>query len=193
MYDVLRKIHLYTGFALLAFVLMYFVSGYVLIHDNFFPRSKPVETTRDEPVPASRGASPEEFSARLQQQFGLPGKRQPPQRKKDGSWKFEFFRPGLLHEVIVPPAGDRVQIKRSEFGTTQTLVGFHRLHGYGGGWPYDVWMVLFDLASFSMIVFAATGIYLWYRLTKRRALGWACLGASFTFALVTILYLVNAP
>ena len=193
MYDVFRKIHLYSGLTLLAFVVMYFVTGYVLIHGDYFPRGEPAVTTREEALSSAPGASPEEFSALLQRQFDLPGKRQPPQRKKDGSWRFEYFRPGLLHEATVGPAGDRVTIKRSDFGAAQTLVGFHRLHGYGGGWVYDLWMVVFDLASFSMILFAVTGIYLWYKLTKRHALGWAMLGTSFAFAIGTVLYLVHAP
>ena len=37
MYDLIRKIHLYTGLTLLAFVLMYFVTGYVMIHHDLFP------------------------------------------------------------------------------------------------------------------------------------------------------------
>ena len=193
MYDLVRKIHLYAGFTLLAFVVMYFVSGYVLIHSDFFPRGAPTVTTREQTLPTAPGATPEEYSALLQRQLGLPGKRQPPQRKKDGSWRFEYFRPGVTHEALVTPAGDRVLITSSHYGAAQTLVGFHRLHGYGGGWLYDLWMIMYDLASLSMILFAATGVYLWYKLTRRRALGWALLGASFAFAVGTILYFVYAP
>ena len=193
MYDVLRKIHLYSGFVLLAFVVMYFFTGYVLTHHDLFPRAEPNVQTREEALSPAPGATPEEFSQRLQQQFGLAGKRVPPVRKKDGSWKFEYFRPGTWYEAVVSPAGDRVTIKRTDAGAALTLVGFHRLHGYGGGRVYDAWMVLFDLASFSMIVFAATGVYLWYKLTKRRALGWAVLATGLTFTTGTILYLVHGP
>jgi hypothetical protein len=80
-----------------------------------------------------------------------------------------------------------------QFGAAQTLVGFHRLHRYGGGWVYNLWMVFYDLASFSVILFAASGVYLWYKLTRRRALGWTCLAASFGFTAGTILYFVYAP
>ena len=73
------------------------------------------------------------------------------------------------------------------------LVGFHRLHGYGGGWLYDMWVLFYDLASLSMIVFALTGIYLWWRLTKRRFWGWLCLGLSWGYAAVTVGWLLWAP
>jgi hypothetical protein len=86
-----------------------------------------------------------------------------------------------------------VIITSAHQGARQVMVQFHRLHGYGGGWMYDVWMVLYDLASAAMIVFALSGVYLWYKLTKRRALGWALLAVSFTFTAGTMIYLVNAP
>lgn len=192
MYDTIRRIHLYTGVALLAFVVMYFVTGYVLIHGEWFPGGDPVKETREQSLTPATGASPEEYSELLQRQFGLAGKRQPPVRMKDGAWRFNYARPGIAHEVVVPPAGDRVRITTSRFTTRQTLVGFHRLHGYGGGWVYDLWMVVYDLASASMIVFAVTGIYLWYKLTRRRLLGWTLLAVSFAFTTGTVLYLVHS-
>jgi hypothetical protein len=193
MYDTIRRIHLYTGVGLLAFVVMYFATGYVLIHHEWFPESQPTKSTRTEPLTAAVGASPEEYSALLQRQLGLAGKRQPPVRTKDGGWRFQYLRPGVTHEALVPPAGGTVSITTSRFGTRQMLVHFHRLHGYGGGWMYDLWMVMYDLASASMILFAASGIYLWYKLTKRRLLGWLMLAVSFSFAIGTLLYLVHAP
>ena len=193
MYDTIRRIHLYTGVGVLAFVVMYFFTGYVLIHHEWFPDSPPAKSTREEPLMTAVGASPEEYSSLLQRQFNLAGKRQPPVRTKDGGWRFQYLRPGVTHEAVVPPAGGTVRITTSHFSTRQTLVHFHRLHGYGGGWLYDLWMVMYDLASASMIVFALTGVYLWYKLTKRRTLGWLLLAASFCFTAGTLVYLVHAP
>ena len=194
MYDAIRRIHLYTGVGLLAFVVMYFVTGYVLIHHEWFPDATPVKSMREETLTPSPGTPPEEYSAVLQRQFDLAGKRQPPVRMKDGAWKFQYVRPGATHEAIVPPSGGTVRITTTtNFSARQTLVQFHRLHGYGGGWVYDLWMVLYDLASAAMIVFALSGIYLWYKLTKRRLLGWALLATSFAFATGTVVYLVHGP
>lgn len=53
--------------------------------------------------------------------------------------------------------------------------------------------MVYELASAAMVVFAATGIYLWYKLTRRPLLGWMLLALSFSFAGGTILYLVHAP
>ena len=67
------------------------------------------------------------------------------------------------------------------------------MHNYGGGWLYDIWVVFYDLASASLILFAISGIYLWWRLTRRKLWGWICLGISWGFAAVTICYLMYAP
>ncbi|MDH3445297.1 MAG: hypothetical protein OEN50_15335, partial [Deltaproteobacteria bacterium] len=77
--------------------------------------------------------------------------------------------------------------------TIDTMVSFHRLRGYGGGVLYSLWSLLYDLASFSLIIFAFTGKYLWYRLTKKKTLGWIFLGISYGYAAVTIFYLLYAP
>ena len=69
-----------------------------------------------------------------------------------------FWRPGTLHRVDVAAdgAGATVSTRRENLRTT--LVGFHRMHRYGGGWLYDLWVVCYDLASLSLILFAISGV-----------------------------------
>lgn len=98
-----------------------------------------------------------------------------------------------LYEAVVAADGQSVRIVESAESLRRTLVGFHRLHGYGGGLLYDVWTLLYDLASLSLIVFAFSGIYMWYKLTTRRSIGWIVLGASFTYAAAIVSYLLYSP
>jgi len=116
----------------------------------------------------------------------------PARKRNDGSWQFTYSRPGDVQQAIVHPDG-RVEVTESTQNFAGTLNAFHRLHGYNGGPLYVFWAVLYDLASASMIVFALSGIYLWYKITRRRALGWALLAISFAYAGGTMLYLVYAP
>jgi hypothetical protein len=192
-YTVFRKIHLYSGLILLTFVVMYFITGYALIHHEWFPESEPVKTTRIEPLSFAGVGDPDTYSLYLQERFELRGKRRQPNRFDDGRWRFRYFRPGTTHEALVAADGRNVAITTRDGTTYTTMAGFHALHGYGGGWLYDVWAVLYDLASLSMIVFAISGIYLWYRLTRRKLVGWIFLGLSYGYAGVTILYLMYAP
>ncbi len=192
-YTLLRKIHLYSGLILMTFVVMYFVTGYVMVHHDWFPHAEPVATTRTEPLEFAAVEDPKAYSLYLQQTFDLRGKRQEPRRGDDGSWRFRYFRPGTFHEAVVAADGKSVTITSRDETAHATMVGYHRLHGYGGGWLYDVWAVLYDLASLSMILFAISGIYLWYRLTRRKLVGWIFLGVSYGYAGMTILYLMYAP
>jgi len=193
MYDIIRKVHLYASMAILAFLVMYFVTGYPIIHHGLLSNPDPRKTTRTEPLRYPGELEPEEYSIYLQEIFDLRGKRQPPSQLKDGSWRFRYFRPGTAYEALVSASGDSVAITETNTSLRQTLVGFHRMHGYGGGWLYDLWSLCYDLASLSSIVFAATGVYMWYKLTRRRLLGWLLLGGSFAYAGATILYLLYAP
>ncbi len=192
-YTLLRKIHLYTGLVILVFVMMYFVTGYVMIHSTWFPKPEPVKTTRTESLVYTGSREPAAFSSYLQQTFDLRGQPAQPRWLQDGSLQFRYFRPGTVHEAVVTPAGDHVSITTSEENIVETMVGFHELHGYVGGKLYNLWAFLYDLASFSLIVFAFSGIYLWYRLTKKKLLGWVCLAISYGYAAVTMLYLIYAP
>jgi hypothetical protein len=192
-YTLLRKIHLYAALSIMVFVVMYFVTGYPMIHHDWFPHSEPVKTTRTESPAYTGPKEPAAYSNYLQETFDLRGKLTRQQRLKDGSWEFRYSRPGTFHEAVVTPAGDSVRITTREENAIDTMIGFHRLRGYGGGKLYNVWALLYDLASFSLIVFACTGIYLWYRLTKKKLLGWIFLGISYGYAAVTVLYLMYGP
>ena len=50
MYKIIRQIHSLAACALLLFVVMYFVTGYVLIHGEWFDRLKPDRITYTETV-----------------------------------------------------------------------------------------------------------------------------------------------
>jgi hypothetical protein len=192
-YTLLRKIHLYAGLAILVFVIVYFVTGYPMIHHDWFPNPEAVKTTRTESLAYTGPREPEAFSNYLQETFDLSGRPTRQRRLPDGGWEFRFTRPGTFFEALVPPSGDSVRITIREENAVETMVGFHKLHEYRGGAVYYAWALFYDLASLSLIVFAFTGIYLWYRLTKKKLLGWIFLGISYGYAAVTVLYLLYAP
>ena len=193
MYNLLRKVHLYVGLSLLAFILMYFITGYVMIHHDLIESKDPEKTVRVEPLTGTAGLDADEVIIYLQNKFDIPGKRWSSNRMDDGRWRFNYFHPGHNYNAIISANGDSVEITHVKQDTRRLLIGFHRLHGYGGGWIYNIWAIMYDLASLAMILFPLTGIYMWYKLTQKRLFGWILLAISFTYALSTILYLVYAP
>ena len=192
-YSLFRKVHLYAGLSLFTFVVMYFVTGYPIIHHDWFDDAEPVKSERTVELVHPPGEPLKEYAVLLQDQLGLRGKRTLSRQLKDGRWKFEYWRPGTFHQVHVSADGVTAQVASRKENWRTTLVGFHRMHNYGGGWLYDVWVVFYDLASASLVLFAISGIYLWWRLTRRKLWGFVCLGISWSFAAVTICYLMYAP
>lgn len=117
MYGVIRKIHLYTAMVLAVFITMYFFTGYVIIHSQWFPNSQ-TTTVRTEPLPAGAETSPQARAVYLQDTFNLSGRRRPPQHLRDGRWVYRYERPSVRYTAVVSAAGDSVRI-----ATTSTKAG----------------------------------------------------------------------
>ena len=190
MYAFVRRLHLLTGLGLLLFVLMYFVTGYVIIHPGWFGKAEPKTVVRTETLEAPDGLSESGMSDYLQQRFGLRGQSGVVNRRPDGSERFTFTRPGTAIEAVIPAGGRQVIITEKTSPFRGVANGFHRLRGYRGGTFYVIWAVLYDLASAALILFAITGIFLWYKSTARRWPGAVCLAASFGFTASMVIYLV---
>jgi hypothetical protein len=190
LYTLFRRIHLFTGLLLLVFVLMYFVTGYVIVHRPWFGKSNPRITTRTEALNLRGRPSDEQMAEYLQDTFDLRGQPGAANHRADGSIRFTFARPGTSFEAVILPGAKQVTITRKDLAATDVANGLHRLRGYRGGWVYWLWALLYDLASAALIVFALTGIVLWYQSTSRRLGGWICLSLSFSFTAAMILYLM---
>ncbi len=190
MYHLLRRLHLFTGLLLLVFVLMYFISGYVMIHPKWFGERQSTDSTRIEAVDLPGTVSDTVMVGYLRSVMGLRGQTSGPEHRKDGSVRVNFGRPGTAFQVVISPNGKQATITRKDFGFAGLANGLHRQRGYSGGWAYWTWSLLYDLASLSLMVFAVTGVVLWYQSTSRRAAGWLCLAASFGFTFAMIAYLL---
>ena len=68
----------------------------------------------------------------------------------------------------------------------------HKIAGYDDQPLFDLYALFCDLAGFSMILFAFTGIYLWWKCAKNHALGIAFLMASCAYAIGMMLYFAYA-
>ena len=189
---LIRRIHLGSAFVLLGFILMYFVTGYVLTHGKWFGDAKEQVSRRTEPFPTDLSASPDEagFAIQLRERLGLRGKPSKVEHRADGTWRVSYSHPGSIAEVTIPADRSPLSLVEKRQGWQRILVGLHRLHGYGGGGLYTLWAVLVDVSAVSMIVFAFTGLMLWYRLTRDRRLGWGILSAGFVLTASTLAYLV---
>ncbi|SRR5579883_3188583 len=189
MYAFWRRIHLFTGLVLLVFVLMYFVTGYVMVHERWFGKRSSKDSSRTEALDLPPGISDAELSRYVQATFDVHGQAGAPEHRKDGSIRINYVCPGTAVQALIEPAGKQVTIKTKQYGFAGTANGLHRLKGYHGGWTYWVWSLMYDSASVALIVFAITGVILWYQSTTRHLPGWLCLAAGLGFTIAMILYL----
>ena len=195
MINLIRSIHRYAALVVMAFLTMYFLTGYFMTSSVFREIfwEPPIVTTRTGTLVAADNTEPEIMAARLQREFRLHGQRWKHERGADGSVTYFYRRPGTQYMVVVPSAGGSVEITEERYSLPRLLEDYHSLKGYGGGLIYDIWMVFYDLACVAAIVFALTGIYMWYKLTTgRRLLGWVILGGSYSFVGASLLFLIYA-
>ena len=75
MYDLIRRIHLYSAFVVLSFLVMYFITGYPMIHQDFMEHQDPEKHTRVYPLENTGDFEPADYSVQLQDQFDLRGHR----------------------------------------------------------------------------------------------------------------------
>lgn len=193
MYRVIRQIHLYCGLVVGAFLMMYFVSGYIMVHRPWFlpaPSAPTVRTTTLAPIDQE---SIEQLAADAKKQLGLRGRIQFPQAQAAGLTRFWVLRPGVMARVDIPADGRTVKITTQRAGLVGTLIMLHKIAGYDDQLIFDVYAFFCDLAGVAMILFAISGVYLWWKRARNKTWGILCLAASCAYAAGMMLYLAYAP
>ncbi len=191
-YRLVRQIHLISAVVLAAFILMYFVTGYVLVRSSWFGEGAPRVARRLVRFePSAESLNEEDLSRRLQELTGVRGQPLPPRKRDDRTSEFRFSRPGYEASIIQNEAGGQLEVTEKYHRWQRTSIGLHRLHGYRGGWLYWIWAAFMDLSSLAMIVFAITGIWMWFKLERTKWPGFALLAVGLAYTLTTIFYLLN--
>ncbi len=191
MHKIIRFIHYYSSLFLIIFILMYVVSGLIMINHKLIPSGEPVQTVRRVALDIKMHGDPADYKKIFRQKYELSGRMEDPVERKDGSLRYWYYRPGTTHELIVTSARDSVKITRTDQQTLGRVVNrLHHVRGYGGGFVYNLWAILVDCTTVSMILFALTGIYLWYKRTKKKIVGLIVLSLGFLLPWTVIVFLM---
>ena len=75
----------------------------------------------------------------------------------------------------------------------RTLAQLHQQTGYEGTWLNKLWAATVDLTALALILFAASGVYLWWKLGRQRRLGLAVLVVASGYSLASLAWLVFGP
>lgn len=176
---VVRRVHLYMGLFLLPWVIMFGVSTIPINHQT----PEPVQWTRmgehpfAAPVPDAAGDL-RPLGRQMMDTAGLEG----------GYWIYrlnprqvQVGHPDFLAPVRISYFTDekRLVVERRPLSLRPFLSGMHTRGGYDtdGAWD-SVWAVFVDVVSVGLILWIASGIYMWWGLPTTRRWGWIALGAG---------------
>jgi len=196
-YRLLRTIHLCCALALGA---LYALTGFLMVNRSWFPDASDEtirEVTLEKAHVATLRTRPsrqelEDLAIRIHEHLVLRGRpgRELPERGVGGTWIFRFERPGTLERVAVRPGRTEAVLTIRRHGLVTTLAGFHHVSGFGGGARYSLWAFCVDAVGLAILLFAASGICLWYRLERDHRLGWLALGSGAGYVVGLLLFLL---
>ena len=184
-----RRAHLYMGLFLLPWVIMYGVSSIPLNHSTTPESARWVplgEHPFEAAVPAA-GANLRPFGRRMMEAAGLDGGYFV---NRVNAQQVNVNHPNFLHPVRIIYHADqkRVIAEQRELTLSSFISGVHTRGGYDldGFWD-SVWAVFIDVVSVALLLWIASGIYMWWHVPSTRAWGWAALIAGAAcFAIIIV-------
>ena len=174
-----RRAHLYAGLFLLPWMIMFGVSTIPINHQSPEPVDWTLvsEHTLDAPVPgAEENLRP--LGRQMMNTAGIEG----------GYWVYRV-NPGHVqagHPDFLSPLRlnyfaqeNRLVVERRPFALRPFLSGMHTRGGYDmGGLGDSFWALFVDLVCVGLILWIASGIYMWWGLPSTRRWGWIAIGAG---------------
>jgi len=192
-----RRLHLYLGLALLPWFFMYGISSIPFAHTPFFERRDAAkrlplwtlraEKTVDVPVPEDAGGL-RPLGAALLREAGVNGTsfgtyRQSPTQVN--VYAYSFWQSTQLKYYVDQK---KLTVEDRRFRWDHFLTGVHARGGFEQDSLLDrSWSLVVDLVSLSMLLWIASGLYMWWELPGQRRWGWVAIAAgTASFAFFTL-------
>lgn len=192
-----RRLHLYLGMALLPWFFMYGISSVPFAHNQFFEqrdaaKGLPLWTLRaervlDMPVPEDT-AGLRAFGATLLKDAGVEATSYGTYRQSSTQvnvYAYSFWKSTQLKYFIDQK---KLTVEDRRFRWDHFLTGMHARGGFEQeGFLQLSWSVVVDIVCVSMIVWIASGLFMWWELPGQRRWGWvAILGGTVSFVFFTL-------
>ena len=193
---LLRRIHLYFGLALLPWFLLYGVSSIVFSHDAWFEKrdqakGEPLWIKRLErpyTLAAGEGADLRAIGTQIVTDLGLQGSFGTYRQSADqlNVYVYTFWKSTQVKYMI---AQQKLIVEERRFRWDHFLSGVHAQGGFEqGGWR-NAWGAVVDIVCLGMLLWVATGLYMWWQARVLRGWGWLALAggwAAFGAFLITL-------
>jgi hypothetical protein len=192
-----RRLHLYLGLALLPWLFMYGISSIPFAHNQHFERR---DTAKGLPLWSLRSthtvdaAIPEDptqlraFGASLLRQAGVTATtfgayRQGPTQVN--VYVYSFWKSTQLKYFADQK---RLTVEDRRFRWDHFLTGMHARGGFEQeGLLVRSWSVVVDLVCLAIVVWIASGLYMWWGLPGSRRWGWLTIAAgAVSFVIFTL-------
>jgi hypothetical protein len=197
-----RRLHYYLGLYFLLFLWLFSLSGLVLNHSKwevsrFWDRRQ--ETVVQQAIQRPVATGDLAMALDLMRQLGIQGEIGETRRDSAGThFEFQVVKPGHTWQVSAEfPAGTASvkEIRVNAFGVLDSL---HKLTGVRMDQPdlerdwiwTRVWAISMDAIAIGWIVLVLTGLYLWYRLPRKRATGFVVISMGCAFCALFVFGLV---
>jgi hypothetical protein len=179
LYQLIRQIHMYAAFITITFLVMYFVTGYLMNNPQWFDQEKPAPDIKTISM-KKPDVSNEELHKQLKNKLEISG-RFHNSWTNEGTTYYEYQ--SMLRQTIVyfDSTNSTATVEVSDKNTMGSITAYHRLHKYGGPPAYNFYILLMDLASLALIIFVITGIYMWLSYAQFRWLGVSFLVAGIAY------------
>lgn len=189
---VLRQVHLYLALVLAPWVLMYGLSTGVMNHRVQLrevyggPLPAPVfEREAALEIAAAEGASAKEVGGQVLAALGLEGAYNANRRQSDGALVINRLDPIVPRRVTVVPGSGKAVIEKIPWDSRAYLERMHRRRGYQHDyWLEDAWALSVDVFIAAVLLWAVSGLWMWWEMKKTRGWGWLTLAAGFALFVV---------
>lgn len=184
--NLIRRVHMYSALFLAPWMLIYAASGLVLNHNPIirawyggdFTRMEKIgeqtyTTTFSSDADARTIAGQILDDLGLSGSFGVQGNASSPRLVINRNGSF------ASHRITYFPAERRLTIEKQAFVLPVFLNRAHFRHGYAQ--PFAAaraWAVMVDLVVVAMLVWAVSGVMMWWDIKPARTLGWVSLAAT---------------
>lgn len=183
---------MYAAMIVMVFLSMYFITGFLLARYDWFDHSTKDKKNRIAQVDLSRFHDDDHFPEKVRKVLDIRGKIAQHKLNGDGTQTIRVIKPGKTTEITVSADQMSAKIETMPQNIHEIVSFYHRMHGYGGGLTYDLYIFMMDLTSFSLIIFVITGVYLWLKILRNNFWGFVFLTLGFLYTGWMILtFLVN--
>ena len=184
-YQLIKKIHLYASLSTAAVFIMFILTSYLMIHHSWFNHEK----TESSEMIDGHVANEDDWQSFVGR-HGIRGRLVQDSEDQEGNNFREYSSAAGSVRITTVADRNQTEIKKSHKSSTDALIGIHRQRGYDGPWPYLIYAFLLDLMGASLIVFAITGVIMWFKLLKYNRLAWIIFVGGLIYCLVTIYLLM---